>query len=160
MRKTLPYRAWYYFRMGYSQYFIFVFSILNMLTLTYYLAIGDGELEFLFPSFLSYVMVFTMVVIPILCVVGYLHLRRSYAYSSDIDVAAEANPYNYKLPPGIVKDCVIPLYQETLRLLRDSLVEKGADTGGDVAKLRDLYKKFDLLKEGGSLPHPKKFDVI
>ena len=160
LKKTLPFRSWFYFRTGYSQYFAFLLSLGNMLTLTYYLAVTNSStLNSLFPSFTSYAILFVIIILPILSFVGFLHMKKSLAYSSEQDVSAEAQPYNYKLPPGLWKECVTPLLLELLIISKKSINnEKSNDD--DLKRLQALEKKFALLSDGGSLPKPDKFDEI
>ena len=52
------FRAWYYFRMGWSTYFAFIFAAINTLTVTYFLAIENyPQLLEIFPTFLQYVII-------------------------------------------------------------------------------------------------------
>ena len=98
MKKSFPFRIWYYFRQGWTTYFAFVFAAINTLTVTYYLAIEKmPELQLIFPSFMQYVLVVTMTGIPILVVIGYVHFKRSPAYKSEADVGIEANPHNRRM---------------------------------------------------------------
>lgn len=160
LKKTLPFRSWFYFRTGYSQYFAFILAIVNMLTLTYYLAISNSPtLNSIFPSFTSYAIISIIIGIPILSFIGFLHMKRSPAFTSEQEVSAEANPYNYKLPPGLWKECIVPLLLELLILSKKNLNEEKSDSS-DLMRLKELEKKFDLLAKGGSLPKPKKFDEI
>jgi len=159
LKKTLPFRSWFYFRIGYTQYFAFILALANMLTLTYYLVIADSSLHSIFPSFTSYVVISTIIGIPILAFVGFLHMKKSPAFASEQEISAEANPYNYKLPPGLWKECVVPLLFELLILLKKNINEEKPDSN-DLMRLKELEKKFDLLKDGGSLPKPKTFDII
>jgi hypothetical protein len=39
--KSPIFRAWFYFRNGWSMYFAFIFAAINTLTVTYYLAIDE-----------------------------------------------------------------------------------------------------------------------
>ena len=39
MSRNRGFRGWYYFRMGWSTYFAFMFAAINTLTVTFYLAI-------------------------------------------------------------------------------------------------------------------------
>ena len=131
-----------------------------MFILTYYLAIGENQnLEFLFPNFSSYVIFSLIIGLPTLSLVGYVHLKKSKAYSSDQDVVVESYPYNYKLPPGIYKECLAPMYLELLRLGVKSLEEKDVNDE-ELQRLVDLEKKLKIIAEGDSLPRPKKFDEI
>jgi hypothetical protein len=152
MKKKLPFRSWYYFRIGYAQYFAFILALGNMLTLTYYLVLtNEPSFKMLFPSFSIYVIVSSVIGVPLLMLVGFAHMKRSHAFTSEQDINMESNPYSYKLAPGIVKECMAPLYLELLRLGRKSLSdEKLTDT--ELTKLQDLEKKLDLIASGGSLP--------
>jgi hypothetical protein len=94
MKENLIFRAWYYFRQGWSIYFAFIFSAINTFTVTYYLAIQKAPiLKELFPSFALYVIITTAIGIPILTIVGYVHVRRSAAYKAEADIGFEANPH-------------------------------------------------------------------
>ena len=121
MKKSLMFRSWYYFRAGYSQYFGFILAMMNMLTLTYYLALDNNDIfSLIFPSFSSYVIISSMVGIPLLIIIGFLHMRRSRGYSSETEIVNESIPYNYKLPPGIHKEILAPLLLQLLIFSRKS----------------------------------------
>tara|TARA_Y100001936_G_C15896573_1_gene570925 strand:+ start:53 stop:553 length:501 start_codon:yes stop_codon:yes gene_type:complete len=95
MRKnSLSFRAWFYFRMGWSTYFAFILAALNTLTVTYFLAIDNyPSLKLIFPSFEVYVLIIVIVGIPLLIAIGYAHFKRTKAFKSEIDVQLESNPY-------------------------------------------------------------------
>ncbi len=94
MGKNMGFRSWYYFRMGWSTYFAFVFAAINTLTVTYYLAIEKVPiLEIIFPTFIQYVVIVSGIGVPILIVVGYVHFKRSKAFKSEVDIVVETNPY-------------------------------------------------------------------
>ena len=94
MGKNTGFRGWYYFRMGWSTYFAFVFAAINTLTVTYYLAIEKVPiLEIIFPTFIQYVVIVSGIGVPILIVVGYVHFKRSKAFKSEVDIVVETNPY-------------------------------------------------------------------
>lgn len=98
MKKSLPFRFWYYFRQGWTTYFAFVFAAINTLTVTYFLAIENYPvLNEIFPSFISYVLIVALIGIPTLVVIGYVHFKRSPAYKSEADVGIEANPHNRRM---------------------------------------------------------------
>ena len=92
--KSPFFRAWYYFRNGWSLYFAFIFAAINTLVVTYYLAID--KIPFLldfFPSFGHYVAVAVFIGIPFLIIIGYVHFKRSPAYRSEATIGFEVNPY-------------------------------------------------------------------
>ena len=94
MKTNLGFRSWYYFRIGYSTYFVFILAAINTLTVTYFLAIDNyPSLKEFFPSFEQYVMIIVCVGIPLLILVGYAHYKKTLAYKSETDVLIESNPY-------------------------------------------------------------------
>ena len=158
--KKVPFRAWFYFQTGYSQYFTFTIAVINMLTTTYYLAINQNEIiGKIFPTFSTYVMISSTIGIPLLVFLGYLHMRRSHIYKSQQDILQESSPYNYYLLPGIQKEVMAPLFCELLELGRKSLSNESI-TEEQSKRLEDLIQKLKLLSSGGSLGMPKKFDRV
>ena len=94
MRNNLGFRSWFYFRMGWSTYFVFILAAINTLTVTYFHAIDNyPSLKEFFPSFEQYVVITTCIGIPLLIMVGYAHYKKTLAYKSEADVLIESNPY-------------------------------------------------------------------
>ena len=94
MRTNLGFRGWFYFRMGWSTYFVFILAAINTLTVTYFLAIDNYPLlKAVFPSFEQYVVIIIGTGIPVLVMVGYAHYKKTLAYKSEADVVVESNPY-------------------------------------------------------------------
>jgi hypothetical protein len=94
MPKHTGFRGWFYFRMGWSTYFAFIFAAINTLTVTFYLAIEKYPLlEFIFPTFIHYVVIICSIGAPALIMIGYVHFKRTAARRAEMDVAYETNPY-------------------------------------------------------------------
>ena len=94
MRTNLGFRGWFYFRMGWSTYFVFILAAINTLTVTYFLAIDNyPALKNIFPTFEHYVVITVCLGIPMLIMFGYAHYKKTKAYKSEIDVLIESNPY-------------------------------------------------------------------
>ena len=94
MKSNTGFRGWFYFRMGWSTYFVFFLAAINTLTVTYFLAIDNyPSLKADFPSFEQYVVLTICIGIPLLVVVGYAHYKKSMAYKSEMDVLVESNPF-------------------------------------------------------------------
>jgi len=94
MPKHRGFRGWFYFRMGWSTYFAFIFAAINTLTVTFYLAIEKYPLlEFIFPTFFHYVVIICSIGVPALITIGYVHFKRTAARRAEMDVAYETNPY-------------------------------------------------------------------
>ena len=101
MNKKIIFRFWLYFRTGWMTYFAFIFSAVNTLVVTYYLAIERVPfLIEIFPSFAHYVGIAVVCGVPILAAIGYTHYKRMPAYQSEVDISVERNPYVFKLRPG------------------------------------------------------------
>ena len=94
MKSNTGFRGWFYFRMGWSTYFVFILAAINTLTVTYFLAIDNyPTLKAVFPTFEQYAMIMVSVGIPMLIVVGYFHFKKTLAYKSEMDIYVESNPY-------------------------------------------------------------------
>jgi hypothetical protein len=157
MKKTVGFRGWYYFRMGWTTYFAFILAAINTLTVTYYLAIENIPiLQTIFPTFVTYVMIIVSIGIPLLIAIGYIHYKRSAAYSSETDVIAESNPYNYKLPPrGWNQSVNYPLYLLlTEMIIKSSKNEQFSDE--ELLEIKNLQKKIKLLIDGKFVNDPRK----
>ena len=116
MKKRFVFRSWFYFRTGWSTYFAFIIGAVNTLTLTYYLAIEKiPELKIIFPSFISYIVVGAIIIIPTLTLIGYIHFKKSQSYKAEADIGVEANPHIHRLIETSEK--TLPLYIEMLEIL-------------------------------------------
>ena len=94
MKATKGFRGWFYFRMGWSTYFVFILAAINTLTVTYFLAIDNYPvLNTIFPSFEFYILIITSIGTPLLIFIGYIHYKRTKAYRAEIDVLVESNPF-------------------------------------------------------------------
>ena len=111
----------------------------------------------LFPTFTHYIVTFALVGIPLLIFIGYIHYKKSPIYKAEADVGAEANPYNYKLPPGYNPEGVFPLYLLiTQILLRIANGEKLSEQ--EKNDLEQIQKKLRILIDGGYLGNPPRKD--
>ena len=98
MNKNPGFRAWFYFRQGWSTYFAFVFAAINMLTVTYFLALENyPSLKEVFPTFEQYILITVIVGIPLLILVGYAHYKKTPSYRAEADVWMESNPYQARV---------------------------------------------------------------
>lgn len=98
MGENLGFRGWFYFRQGWSVYFAFIFAAINMLTVTYFLAIENyPSLKAVFPSFEQYVLITVLIGVPLLVLVGYAHYKKTPSYRAEADVWVESNPYQARV---------------------------------------------------------------
>jgi hypothetical protein len=94
MAENSAFRAWFYFRNGWSMYFAFIFAAINTLTVTYFLAIERApSLQAIFPSFFQYVLIVSIIGVPLLIGIGYAHWKRTKARKAEVDIGFETNPY-------------------------------------------------------------------
>ena len=156
MFSKLPFRAWFFFRTGWSTYFAFILAAINTLTVTYYLAIEQAPiLKELFPTFIFYMIFSASIGIPLLIAIGYIHYKKSPSYTSESDITVESYPYYYKLTPGFDKQVVFPLYMILTKMMKKmSSDEKFTDD--ELKEIDDLQKTIDLLIKGGMVEHFRK----
>ena len=94
MARNLGFRAWFYFRNGWSLYFAFIFAAINTLTVTFYLAIDKyPDINWMFPTFFHYIVIVCSIGIPLLITVGYVHYKRTAARKAEVDISYETDAY-------------------------------------------------------------------
>ena len=94
LKQRIGFRGWFYFRTGWSTYFVFILAAINTLTVTYFLAVDNYPLlKVIFPTFEQYTLITVSIGIPLLILVGYFHFKRSLAFKSELDIQTESNPY-------------------------------------------------------------------
>ena len=139
MKQNLGFRAWYYFRMGWSTYFAFVFAAINTLTVTYFLAIDNYPfLKEIFPSFIHYVILIGLVGVPILIGAGYVHFKKSPSFRSESTVNIESDPFQ-------LRDIVNSEYNLILSLKILEMLNKISEK--DKSNLSELEESQKLEKE-------------
>ncbi len=154
MKKDFLFRSWYYFRTGYSTYLAFVIAAINMLVVVYYLAIEKSPLlKAAFPSFTLFSILVIILGVPLSIFIGLLHMKRSPAYTSEIDISVESNPYYYKLPPGYWREVLAPAFLELLRL-NVKLLNKEPLSQDEINSMEELQKKLEILINGGFVGKP------
>ena len=145
MKTGTGFRAWFYFRMGWSTYFVFFLGATNTLTVTYFLAIDNyPSLKEFFPSFEQYVVIIVCVGVPLLILVGYAHYKKSLAYKSEADVIVESNPYSRRnTVNGEINARVnLQLLSLLLKLSKNEVIDKN-----EIEKIEKLQADiFDLVK--------------
>jgi hypothetical protein len=140
MRKNLAFRAWFYFRQGWSTYFAFIFAAINTLVVTYFLAIEKYPyLKNIFPSFVDYFVIVVSIGIPVLVITGYVHFKRSSAFKAEADINIEANPHLRRIL--INTELLLSAYlQLTEILIKLSKNEKLTDS--QIEEISKLQKEF------------------
>ena len=158
MVKNTAFRSWYYFRMGWSTYFAFIFAAVNTLTVTYYLAIEKiPALMSIFPTFGQYVLIVSGLGIPILVLIGYAHFKRSKAFQSEVEIMIESNPVasrniaNSEMNLEInlkLLDIILRLYQN----------DKISDS--ELKEIKELHEKLSNFKNTRTIENHKDIDFV
>jgi hypothetical protein len=152
----LLFRSWFYFRVGYNTYLTFLVGYGSTLVTVYYLAIRNVQgLQELFPRFLTFGALATAVGLPLSVAIGWIHVKRSQAWRSELDISVEANPYYYRLAPGHTTEVFTPINKEMLLAVRDLLKREGLIDPERSKRLDDLLEKLDLLLKGGYVGRPR-----
>ena len=140
MGKNPGFRAWFYFRQGWSTYFAFVFAAINTLTVTYYLAIENYPfLKSFFPSFEQYILIVVLIGIPLLVLVGYAHYKKTPSYRAEADVWVESNPYQARVLVNTQFTLALNM-KLTGVLLKLSSKEEISEK--EINEIKDLQSKF------------------
>ena len=155
MAENSLFRAWFYFRNGWSMYFAFIFAAINTLTVTYFLAIERAPaLQAIFPSFFQYVLIVSLIGVPLLIGIGYAHWKRTKARKAEVDIGFETNPYQRRfiVNTEIILHLNITLIEMLMRStsgekLTENEIKKIQEYKHDIEnhiKQRTLQNKMDL----------------
>jgi hypothetical protein len=155
-RTNFLFRVWYYFRIGYGTYLTFILGIVTTLVTVYYLAINNiSVLQSVFPAFWIFSVISLIVGLPSAVILGWFHVKGSAIFKSEQDITMEANPYNYKVPPGFWQEAFAPVYLELLKGMAKMLDKQGLMTMEDQEQFKQLEKKLETLIQGGYVGTPK-----
>jgi hypothetical protein len=127
-----------------------------MVTVYYLLVKNVPSLLVLFPKFEGFAVISLVVGLPFAAVTGWLHIKASPALSTEQDVMTEANPYNFKLPPGYYREAWTPAYLELLKLVRRIAKRDNLLTAQEEARLDEIETKLGVLIEGGYVGTPRR----
>ena len=158
MGKNLGYRGWFYFRIGWSTYFAFLFAAVNTLTVTYYLAIDNYPfLKELFPAFEQYVLFVIVIGVPLLVFTGYAHYKKTRAFRSEVDIWIESNPYQSRWL--VNSEMTLQLNMKLMEFIIKS--SKGEKLNpNELQELIDLKKQFSEHMASRTLDNKKDKELF
>ena len=157
-KNSIPFRGWYYFRMGWSTYFAFILAAINTLTVTYFLAIDNyPSLKLIFPSFEIYILIIVSIGIPLLIAIGYAHFKRTQAFKSEIDVMIESNPYQRR--NTVNNEINLRVNLQLMKLLTKLVNNEKLDTS-ESENLKKLIKTYEEFTENRSFINNSDIDFI
>ena len=158
MNRPKGFRGWYYFRMGWSTYFAFIFAAVNTLTVTYYLLIEKiPVLVSIFPSFIHYVLIISATGIPILVLIGYAHFKRSKAFQSEAEIIIESNPVQARNVANI--EMILQLNLKQLEIIIE-LHQNNKMTDSQLQEIKELHEKIINFKNIRDLNNRKDIDLV
>ena len=158
MGENLVFRSWYYFRQGWSTYFAFIFAAVNTLTVTYFLAVDNyPELKIIFPSFEIYIGIISLIGVPLLVLIGYLHYKKSAAYRSEADIIFEVNPFVMRML--VNTELLIKLnLQLTENMIASSKNQKNSED--EIKNLKKLKDELQQLIDNRSFSNKMDLEYL
>ena len=157
MKSSKGFRGWFYFRMGWSTYFAFSLAAINTLTVTYFLAIDNyPALKTIFPSFEIYILLMISIGTPLLIFIGYSHYKKTRAFTSEMDVLVETNPFLRRntVNADVNLRLGIELINLILKLSKNTISEE------ELKHLENLKKEISDLVKNRSLNDNIDIDYI
>jgi len=153
--RRLVFRAWYYLRIGYATYLTFLLGFATTVVTVYYLAINSiPALKSVFSSFLLFSIFAAAFGVPLSIGAGYFHFKRSRAFSSEVDIAVEANPYYFKITPGKERELQVPLAVANIDLSLAMARKFGVLTPELESEFLQLREKYVRLAKQGDYRLP------
>ena len=153
-RSNVCLRVFFYFRTGYANYFALIVGVVNILTSSYFLAIEKvSELLIIFPTFEIYISMVILIGVPTVILAGWIHMKKIGTYSAEQNIYNETQPFNYKAAPGYVKETVIPIHHEIVKMWIKK-IENGKLDENDKNRIDKLEKDVIKLINGGYVGNP------
>ena len=144
--------------MGWSLYFAFILAAVNTLTVTYFLAIDNyPSLKQFFPTFEVYILSMVFVGIPTLAFIGYVHYRRSPAYTAEIGVTFQSNPYQAR--NLINGELNLRLNQALLKIIV-KLSQNEKFESHEIEEITSMQKEVEKYNAERTLWNKKDFNFI
>jgi len=156
--RNIGFRAWYYFRMGWSTYFAFILAAINTLTVTYYLAIENyPTLKAIFPSFEIYIIVIISIGIPLLVTIGFVHYKRTSARKAEVDIGMETNPYQIRLL--VNTELLLKLNMRLMKHMSD-LQNGGKIDENNINELQKMHDEIQDFLEDRNVAKERELDFF
>lgn len=92
---------------------------------------------------------------PISVLAGLYHIRRTGAFSAEVSVMTESNPYMYKAIPGKEREVVLPLMILTAKGLAKVMEQQHSMTSEERKEFQTILDQANALLEGASVGLPK-----
>ena len=158
MKTGLAFRSWFYFRMGWSTYFVFALGAINTLTITYFLAIDNYPvLKNVFPTFEQYVVIMIVVGIPVLIMLGYAHYKKTKAFRSEMDVFIESNPYQRR---NIVNSTILVSLTMKINEMMFKLAKNEKLTSKEIEEVEKLQNEVKEFTDDRKLSPKKDLEFV
>ena len=155
MKTGTGFRAWFYFRMGWSTYFVFFLGATNTLTVTYFLAIDNyPALKTIFPTFELYIIITILILVPALVLVGYGHYKKTKAFTSELDVLIESNPF---LRRNTVNSEILLRFNVNLTSMLLKISQKETIDKKELEEIKKMQK--DMIDLFEKRTFTNKFDI-
>ncbi|OYT45378.1 hypothetical protein DRO29_02520 [Candidatus Bathyarchaeota archaeon] len=156
----LVFRAWYYFRIGYSTYLAFAVAFMSYITVIYKLAIEDLALSWVFPRFYTFIIFSLVTIIPLGVLIGWFHFKRTLAYSAAMAINVESNPYNYMITPGKETEIIWPMHMLYLTALQKLLEKENMLSPEEKKSFEEVLTKIKKLREGHVIGTPRHRQLL
>lgn len=159
--EELVFRSWYYFRNGYSMYLSFPVTFFTFVSTTYYLAVKNMPfLQEVFTHFYVFVVVAMILLFPLGVFIGWLHMKKTLAYPTQMAINVESNPYNYKIMPGKESEITWPMWHLILRIIERMSTKENILSTEERKEFEDLKVKIERLKKGKVIGVPRQRKLL
>ena len=139
--QTKLFRYWYYFRIGYSTYLTWPISLSSTIIIFWGLWITfSAKLKGILVNIYIFGIAFSVAMVIASIFFGFIHFKRTKAFSSEADIAVESNPWFWK-SIGKEREIFVPAWAIILHALAEGKLtpEMQVEAKHLEDKLRGLY---------------------
>ena len=123
-------------------YFAFIMAAINTLTVTYFLAIEKVPgLTAIFPTFAHYIIITISIGVPILVLIGYIHFKKTNAFSTETSIVIESNPFQRRML--VNTEAILTLNLQMQKIIVELLEKEKIDEHrmNEINKLKEELEK-------------------
>lgn len=155
-KRELLWKSFFYFKIGFRNYFQWFTGPVNMLMIGYYVAGEKIGIQEIIPSFSIFIILAISIGVPLFIGVGHAHFKKTKAFRSEADIQQHSNPYLYRLHKrGYQREVMMPIQYKMNELMLRLMAKQGVLEEQDRKEIEELRKWWKHLIDGGAVGDPQ-----
>ena len=136
-------------------------AFFTFVSTTYYLALKNIPfLKDVFSHFYVFAVAAIILIFPLGVFIGWLHMKRTLAFPTQMAINVESNPYNYRIMPGKESEITWPMWHLILRTIERISEKENILSTEERKEFEELKVKIERLKKGRVIGVPRQRKLL